>query len=546
MEDSENPNMLRSEGAPSPKGAVVLAKQALPLGRKRLDMSNSAEAVDSLKKAAGKIDIIFDHLSEDYDDVITRRYGNAVAAYVTLGADSFDSRRKNLELIWNKTKQIIDRTRNERYQGDWPRDFLNSIQSLPQEIIDDNNDEKRYISEVVSVSDFDRDTINLIFSPCGSGKTTFIETTLKDYAQKANRDLLYLAPTCALRDAVNSRGEEYIDVCPDGREIRRLKQKGITAMTYAKFGSMIAKAKEQDTYDASKFWGSNSVICLDEMHQAVNQLHYSKNDNNITQIALDELIERSKDKSNLIVAFSATPQSAINFMFSRFDGKNLRLRLTRPALHLKSYVAKTEIKYRNLPQLIEELDPTQRGLIYIDRISQIEKTMPMLESRGIHAVGIWSPRSKKRMIDEQWRAVESIVRDEAVPNDIQVLIINAAYQTGLNIDPNKTRLDYIVVHNSNEDTQTQAKGRYRGDIDVVYTREKSSECEYVIAQEAIAPYLEIRLYTEDKKELCEKLDLRDDRGRQLGWRKIKSILRDEGYEIYDTHTGNVRYSVISI
>ena len=128
-------------------------------------MSNSAEAVDSLKKAAGKIDIIFNHLSEGYDDVITRRYGNAVAAYVTLGADSFDSRRKNLELIWNKTKQIIDRTRNERYQGDWPRDFLNSIQSLPQEIIDDNNDEKRYISEVVSVSDFDRDTINLIFSP---------------------------------------------------------------------------------------------------------------------------------------------------------------------------------------------------------------------------------------------------------------------------------------------------------------------------------------------------------------------------------------------
>ena len=86
--------------------------------------------------------------------------------------------------------------------------------------------------------------------------------------------------------------------------------------------------------------------------------------------------------------------------------------------------------------------------------------------------------------------------------DIQVLIIHAAYQTGLNIDPSKTRLDYIVVHNSNEDTQTQAKGRYRGDIDVVYTREKSSECEYVIAQEAIAPYLGIRLYTKDKKELC--------------------------------------------
>lgn len=188
----------------------------------------------------------------------------------------------------------------------------------------------------------------------------------------------------------------------------------------------------------------------------------------------------------------------------------------------------------------------QRGLIYIDLISQIEKTIPMLESRGIHAVGIWSPRSKKRMDDEQWRAVESIVRDEAIPDDIQVLIINAAYQTALNIDPEKTRLDYIVVHNSNEDTQTQAKGRYRGDIDIAYIREKNSECEHIIAQETIAPYLGIRLYPEDKKEFCEKLDLKDGRGRQLGWRKIRCILRDEGYAIHDTHTGNTRYSVISM
>lgn len=41
MEDSKDPNMLRSEGAPSPKGAVALALQALPFERKRLDMVNS-------------------------------------------------------------------------------------------------------------------------------------------------------------------------------------------------------------------------------------------------------------------------------------------------------------------------------------------------------------------------------------------------------------------------------------------------------------------------------------------------------------------------
>lgn len=41
MEDSKNPNMLRSEDAPSPRGAVALALQALSFERKRLDMANS-------------------------------------------------------------------------------------------------------------------------------------------------------------------------------------------------------------------------------------------------------------------------------------------------------------------------------------------------------------------------------------------------------------------------------------------------------------------------------------------------------------------------
>lgn len=41
MEDPKDPNMLRSGGAPSPKGAVALALQALPFERKRLDMVNS-------------------------------------------------------------------------------------------------------------------------------------------------------------------------------------------------------------------------------------------------------------------------------------------------------------------------------------------------------------------------------------------------------------------------------------------------------------------------------------------------------------------------
>lgn len=410
--------------------------------------------------------------------------------------------------------------------------------------IEEHPDSRQHISDVISFDEFTPGKINLIFSPCGSGKTTFMETKLKEYAKDRPQEILYLSPTCALRDMVNAHNPTSSTIeLPNGRMLKGPKQNGITAITYAKFGHLIEKEKETGAYSRDEWWGKNAVICLDEIQQAVNQLYYDEKRDSITKTALEELIKRSEDDSNLVIAFSATPKSAVNFIVDYFHWKKTGINIVKSVLDLQGYKDNQTIEYNNLDQLIQELDPAKRGMIYIDRISQIKKIVPQLKTRGIPSVGIWSVRSSQRMSDKQWKTVNSLVNNDAIPDDVQVLILNAAYQTGLNIDPKKSHLDYVIIHNTNKDAQTQARGRYRGDIDTVYLKSNNTICKEV-NPDTILPFLDRELNQTDKDKLCEVIGFMNSKGRLYKWPTIKKVLIQQGYSIADKKSGSERSVII--
>lgn len=403
---------------------------------------------------------------------------------------------------------------------------------------------RQHISDVISFDEFTPGKINLIFSPCGSGKTTFMETMLKEYAKGRPQEILHLSPTCALRDMVNAHNPASSTTeLPNGRVLKGPKQSGITAITYAMFGHLIEQEKEKGTYNRDKWWGKNAVICLDEIQQAVNQLYYDKKRDNITKTALEELIKRSEDDSNLVIAFSATPSSAVSFIVEHFHWKKSGINVVKSVLDLKGYRANQTIEYKNLNQLIKQLDPSKRGMIYIDTISQIKDAVSQLEAKGIPSVGIWSVRSNQRMSDKQWETVDSLVNNDAIPNDVQVLVLNAAYQTGLNIDPRKSHLDYVIVHSANKDTQTQARGRYRGDIDTVYLKTNDDAHEEINSDDVL-PFLDRELTKADKDRLCETIGFVDSRGRLYKWPTIKKLLIQQGYSITEKKSGSKRSTII--
>ena len=498
---------------------------------------------------------LFEGAARDY--ILFGREPNALFSYPELTElweqikPNLEKERKNRLEKAESTEQSLlhdtHRPSTESVEDDEETDPLESYLVDPNSYVTRSNSpdsEKRYVSDAIDMRELVGGKLNLIYAPTGSGKTTFVETALKRYSECFSQELLYLAPTRSLSEAIKRRGKKRTKRYESGAVTEWWDQDGMTVMTYAAFGHAIQCEQLEGTYQPERWWNNDALICLDELSQGVHQAYYEKG-MNPTMFALQELVKRTKDESNIVVTLSATPKPAVNF-FKFWN--NVDINIIKSTLGLHGYKTKKIKEYIDLDNLLMSLDDAQRGLIYISTIEHIISAVSLLESRGIHAVGIWSTKNKEHPLnEEQQEAIRALVSDERLPEGIQVLIINTAYETGLNIRPEKSHLDYIVVHNSNDDTVTQVRGRYRGDLDTLYRRVKPDGSEEFIRpvdDSLVAPFLGIRLGKNDKRRLMEALNFRDDRGRLIGWTKVAQHIRDNGYLVVERKSGGTRYWMI--
>lgn len=385
---------------------------------------------------------------------------------------------------------------------------------------------KKYLSDIIDINEIVKGKLNLIYVPTGCGKTTFAEGKLKDMARESPQPMLCLVPTTPLYQSIEERGVQ-----------------GMKVMTYAAFGQGIKKAKESGAYRSNEWWNDRAVICLDELSEAVGYLSFKNNEG--IRIALDEIIKRVRNDENIVVAIDATPKKLADFFAIR---KHLGIKAIFSACGLEGYLDKEIIRYSNLENLVESVNPNQRGIVFTKQIAGIEKTVELFRNRGINAVGIWSIHNNKHPMDkEQLRVRESLIKDEKIPDEVQVIVLNASYKVGINIKPEKSRLDYIIVNDSNDDVVTQARGRYRGDIDILYRKETGNAS--AIASEStirniVKPYLGVRLNKEQRNRLREELGIFDNRG-LLSWPKTAKLLESYEYVVENNKSGSTRYCVIS-
>lgn len=195
-------------------------------------------------------------------------------------------------------------------------------------------EKKYYISDVIDMTELKRGKLNILYSPPGTGKTTFIERELKRYADDFDDDLLYLAPQTSLVDQLKFRGNPKKVSLSNGGYYIEWKQDGITAMTYSAFGYRIEEARRGGHYYSDDWWGRDSVICLDELSQAVHQSFYGSKDVSYTALALKELVKRTKDDTNIVVTLSATPKASIDYF--RFWNKT-HINLLKSVRGLEGY-----------------------------------------------------------------------------------------------------------------------------------------------------------------------------------------------------------------
>lgn len=183
-------------------------------------------------------------------------------------------------------------------------------------------------------------------------------------------------------------------------------------------------------------------------------------------------------------------------------------------------------KYRELRR--EKMDMKQAQTTFVKMIHKPERLC--IVKRAVHAEDYFPYQKEVR---------QYLIKNAAIPDDVDVLFINKSCETSINI---RSHVDYMVIHTTDITTTLQALGRYRDDIDVAYIHWPQEEDEIELPEEM----LEIRLFKEDIDKYIKEHNLRSPKGGLMKSPTFLKIIKDRSYEVKEGKIrGGKRYYVIS-
>nr|DAY82922.1 MAG TPA: DEAD-like helicase [Caudoviricetes sp.] len=245
-----------------------------------------------------------------------------------------------------------------------------------------------------------------------------------------------------------------------------VKTKGkIAVVTYAQFAKIMSK-----DYLRKFIYSYINLLVMDEFH---NLFDYSDRfddkevnaDRNYKNI-IENLYELSKNC--LLVCLSATPyyvEAGIDKMNDNIRMSYNKVLNSKDLEHIYQYeeneINKTMYPVSFIKKIcFKGLDG--KALIYTDKIETAKKYKKLLVKYGYNADYICTQR---KMNEDQEAIKEYILNnDGALPEDLDILIINKAYDTGWNCKDEMVRT--VIVDSYNPTIVTQARNRVRHDIDL--------------------------------------------------------------------------------
>ena len=251
---------------------------------------------------------------------------------------------------------------------------------------------------------------------------------------------------------------------------------------------------------------------------------------NYAAIARDAICRAVWECNTLIVGMTATPKA-----LSKLNCRIYPIPIDESKL--RRYESKEIIPYRSLPQLIAQLPKGKRGALYITHVSQMERYEQIAIEAGMKPICIWSLNHEKSMTQEQLAARDYILTNECVPPQYDLFIFNKSCETSINL---RGHLDYMIVHSSEEDTRTQARGRYRDDLDVLYCWEPDTEQDIVVPDD----FLDVYIYKEDKTKLRAQIDMKDSKGHPMPYNQLFMLVEASGYQLEHGRKNNRPYIII--
>ena len=178
------------------------------------------------------------------------------------------------------------------------------------------------------------------------------------------------------------------------------------------------------------------------------------------------------------------------------------------------------------------------GILYTTQVTDMKRYIEYGNRIGIRTEGFWSASAdtqrKHPFTPEQWELREMVLTQETIPDNVDLLVINRASETCIKIQEKKRKVDYMIVHDKNEEIKTQVRGRYHGDLSEFYYHDYDAWNRYQIEMHPLpAKYLNRRLYTEDLNELRWVLNILKPDGTHYGNPTVFKYLDDCGYNVSD-------------
>lgn len=399
------------------------------------------------------------------------------------------------------------------------------------------DDHKLYLSEIIEMENPEFGSNNLILAPVGSGKSTLIEKVL---IENKPGKVLMLVSNRYLRD----------DIAPDNNEIKRERARDgyskmmfttknrskygkmdyeVHVMTYSEYGHRI---RDNDNF----LEGIDKIFC-DEIHSLPEYKNISQSE--YLSIALRSIFQIHEGKQ--IFYFTATDENLIT------------LRDERPALmsNVKTFdyrEHKDIVRYMELSKYeinhVEQIRPhlkarvesfsyfRLKGLAFSKTISGQKRIEQILKDEGFNPLVLWSDANRDHpLTDEQLSARKTLIETNEIPDPYNFLVINSAMREGWSLKDDKVKL--AIMNTTNDTDLIQARGRLRGDLDILIYRTADTELKD-FTLEIPDRYIDNPLTTKTKKRLCEELNITDSQGRLSRWNAIKKLLFQNGYDVIDT------------
>ena len=377
---------------------------------------------------------------------------------------------------------------------------------------------KKYLSEIMEEIDLSFDVDNLVLSPIGSGKTYYALNVLAK-----DKNVIYLCDNTNLknqmlleRNTYSTHGDEWTDKWAPN----------VWVMTYMEFGK---KLLFDPDYNILK---DIDLIIADEIHSCIEFSDFN-NDRNLAKAIEYLLIKRDIP----VVMFTATDAYLEKFCkrhpaLKKFNKIDLLERQD-----IMRYINKVKLYINNKSQIKFYLQQSMEGFeysgmkcgIYTKQITDMIDLENQCKEIGLTPICIWSDNNKEYPLNkEQIEFRDYLLKTGKFKSPYNVMIFNKASETGINIKDDD--VDLCIVNSTSETEQIQARGRFRKDINLVVVKTDKDALPPVcitLSDEDLYKWLT----NEELQCICDRFNIKNSQGKNIGLRSFDKVLDNSGYFI---------------